>query len=392
MPLAHPEQAAIVSSPRIFNDLAAPPEHGEPPEDIAADKQGRRRRERHGRVHRDDRQARRWCWPRSACRAAAGQHRRRPGTARARRPPPTAPRCAPRLPAIDRGHDAGRRRPAGGPPRAPPSATTSPSIRRSAWPAAPAAATGCCSTSAIRRIRRASTRWPTPTSPTGTRPRSTTTAPRSSSPTSGAAAASPSAAPPTSASGARTRSSRWPTGKLQFQSYYKMPAPQTPEENCVAHNGSLIPIPGRDVMVQAWYQGGISVFDWTDAAHPKEIAFFDRGPVDSTRMASGGSWSVYWYNGVIVSSEIARGLDIFELTPSALHLAERDRRGEVGAPRLPQHPGAAEVGLAAELRAGAGVRRSARAVARGSRRAGSPRCGRRWPARRRPRAARGARR
>ena len=104
---------------------------------------------------------------------------------------------------------------------------------------------------------------------------------------------------------------------MQFQSYYKLPAPQTPQENCVAHNGSLIPIPGRDVMVQAWYQGGISVFDWTDAAHPKEIAFFDRGPVDSTRMASGGSWSVYWYNGVIVSSEIARGLDIFELTPSA---------------------------------------------------------------------------
>ena len=89
------------------------------------------------------------------------------------------------------------------------------------------------------------------------------------------------------------------------------------QENCVAHNGSLIPIPGRDVMVQAWYQGGISVFDWTDAAHPKEIAFFDRGPVDSTQMAMGGSWSVYWYNGVIVSSEIARGLDIFELTPSA---------------------------------------------------------------------------
>jgi hypothetical protein len=104
--------------------------------------------------------------------------------------------------------------------------------------------------------------------------------------------------------------------KMQFQSYYKMPAPQTPQENCVAHNGSLIPIPGRDVMVQAWYQGGISVFDWTDAAHPKEIAFFDRGPVDSTRLASGGSWSVYWYNGVMVSSEISRGLDIFELTRS----------------------------------------------------------------------------
>ncbi len=106
--------------------------------------------------------------------------------------------------------------------------------------------------------------------------------------------------------------------KMQFQSYYKLPAPQTPQENCVAHNGSMIPIPGRDVMVQAWYQGGISVFDWTDAAHPKEVAFFDRGPVDSTRMQSGGSWSVYWYNGVMVSSEISRGLDIFELTPSGL--------------------------------------------------------------------------
>jgi hypothetical protein len=107
-------------------------------------------------------------------------------------------------------------------------------------------------------------------------------------------------------------------GKMQFQNYYKMPAAQTQFENCVAHNGSLIPIPGRDVMVQAWYQGGISVFDWTDPQHPREIAFFDRGPADSTRMAAGGSWSAYWYNGNIVSSEIARGLDIFELTASPL--------------------------------------------------------------------------
>jgi hypothetical protein len=106
--------------------------------------------------------------------------------------------------------------------------------------------------------------------------------------------------------------------QMEFQSYYKLSAPQTPEENCVAHNGSLIPIPGRDVMVQAWYQGGISVFDWTDPGSPVEIGFHDRGPVDPTRMRMGGSWSVYWYNGVIVSSEIARGLDIFELTPSAL--------------------------------------------------------------------------
>ena len=105
--------------------------------------------------------------------------------------------------------------------------------------------------------------------------------------------------------------------KMQFHSYYKMPAPQTKFENCVAHNGSLVPIPGRDVMIQSWYQGGLSLFDWTDVDHPKEIAFFDRGPVDSTRMGNGGSWSVYWYNGVMVSSEISRGLDIVELTPSA---------------------------------------------------------------------------
>ncbi len=104
--------------------------------------------------------------------------------------------------------------------------------------------------------------------------------------------------------------------KMVFQSYYKMPAAQTAQENCVAHNGSLIPIPGRDVMVQAFYQGGITVFDWTDIKNPVEIAFFDRGPINAERMESGGSWSVYYYNGVIVSSEIARGLDIFELQPS----------------------------------------------------------------------------
>ena len=101
--------------------------------------------------------------------------------------------------------------------------------------------------------------------------------------------------------------------KLKFHSYYKLPAAQTVFENCVAHNGSLIPVPGREIMVQSWYQGGVSVFDWTDIDHPKEIAYFDRGPVDGTRMAMGGSWSAYWYNGVIVSSKIARGLDIYEL-------------------------------------------------------------------------------
>jgi hypothetical protein len=106
--------------------------------------------------------------------------------------------------------------------------------------------------------------------------------------------------------------------KLTFHSYYKLPAAQSSLENCVAHNGSLVPIPGRDIMVQSWYQGGLSVFDWTDIDHPKEIAYYDRGPVDGTRMAMGGTWSAYWYNGVIVSSEIARGLDIYELVPSGL--------------------------------------------------------------------------
>jgi hypothetical protein len=104
--------------------------------------------------------------------------------------------------------------------------------------------------------------------------------------------------------------------QLQFQSYYKLPAVQTPTENCVAHNGSLIPIPGRDVMVQAWYQGGLSVFDWTDPKHPKEIAYFDRGPLDAEKLDLGGYWSTYWYNGFIYGSEITRGLDVFELQPS----------------------------------------------------------------------------
>jgi hypothetical protein len=104
--------------------------------------------------------------------------------------------------------------------------------------------------------------------------------------------------------------------KLQFRGYYKMPAPQSDLENCVAHNGSIIPVPGRDIMVQAWYQGGLSAFDFTDSAHPVEIAYFDRGPIDPAKLVIGGYWSTYWYNGRIYASEIARGLDIFRLTPS----------------------------------------------------------------------------
>jgi hypothetical protein len=104
--------------------------------------------------------------------------------------------------------------------------------------------------------------------------------------------------------------------KLTLSSYYKMPAPQTEFENCVAHNGSLVPIPGRDILVQAWYQGGISIVDFTDATHPFEIAYFDRGPVDGAKRAMGGQWSTYWYNGYIYGSEIARGVDVFRLVPN----------------------------------------------------------------------------
>ena len=104
--------------------------------------------------------------------------------------------------------------------------------------------------------------------------------------------------------------------KLTFASYYKLPAAQSDTENCVAHNGSLIPVPGRDIEVQAWYQGGISVMDFTDASHPFEIAYFDRGPIDPNMLVLGGDWSAYWYNGAIYGSEIARGLDVFELTPT----------------------------------------------------------------------------
>jgi uncharacterized protein (DUF305 family) len=106
-------------------------------------------------------------------------------------------------------------------------------------------------------------------------------------------------------------------GKLVYRSHFKMPAPQVDEENCVAHNGSIIPVPGRDIMVQSWYQGGISVWDFTDSAAPVEIAYFDRGPVDAEELAMGGYWSSYWYDGRIYATEIARGLDVFTLAPSA---------------------------------------------------------------------------
>ena len=111
--------------------------------------------------------------------------------------------------------------------------------------------------------------------------------------------------------------------KLVFRSYYKLPVPQTEQENCVAHNGSLIPVPGRDIKVQGWYQGGISVFDFTDSANPVEIAYFDRGPVNPKQLVTAGYWSAYWYNGHVYGSEIARGIDIFRLVPTD-HLSQAE--------------------------------------------------------------------
>jgi uncharacterized protein (DUF305 family) len=106
-------------------------------------------------------------------------------------------------------------------------------------------------------------------------------------------------------------------GKLRFKGHYKLPAPQTDQENCVAHNGSIVPVPGRDIFVQAWYQGGISVSDFTNSTRPTEIAYFDRGPIDAKHMLLGGFWSAYYYHGRIYGTEIMRGLDVLALTPSA---------------------------------------------------------------------------
>jgi len=123
-------------------------------------------------------------------------------------------------------------------------------------------------------------------------------------------------------------------GKLSFESLYKLPAPQSDKENCVAHNGSIIPVPGRDIFVQAWYQGGISVIDFTDPSNPFEIAYFDRGPVDKQQLITGGYWSAYWYDGRIYGTEIARGLDVFALEPSEFLTAE-----EIAAAEAAQYPG-----------------------------------------------------
>jgi hypothetical protein len=122
--------------------------------------------------------------------------------------------------------------------------------------------------------------------------------------------------------------------KLAYRGTYKLPAAQTENENCVAHNGSIVPVPGRDIFVQAWYQGGLSVIDFSDSAKPVEIAYFDRGPISDKAEVLGGYWSTYWYGGRIYGTEIARGLDVFELKPSP-HLTAN----EIAAARLADQGG-----------------------------------------------------
>ena len=114
-------------------------------------------------------------------------------------------------------------------------------------------------------------------------------------------------------------------GELEFRSYYKMPRTQSNTENCVAHNGSLVPVPGRDIMVQAWYQGGISVFDFTDSRNPQELGWFDRGPLSKQRLVLGGSWSAYWYNGYIYSNDIQQGFDVLEMDDPLVNPAKQHR-------------------------------------------------------------------
>ena len=128
-------------------------------------------------------------------------------------------------------------------------------------------------------------------------------------------------------------------GQLEFRSYYKLPIGQTSQENCVSHLPSLVPVPGRDIITQAWYQGGVSVVDFTDAANPKEIAFYDRGPISATALVLGGLWSTYYYNGAIYGSEIARGFDVWGLTPNdELSANEIEAASEIEFDRLtPQH-------------------------------------------------------
>jgi hypothetical protein len=314
VPLAHPEQAAIVSSPRIFNDLVAPPRHGEAPEDIARAAEAAKAARARGLFTVPLMGMEQILPPRMTAPMLDSVVTARGGTGPATAADSAAlqaalPGIIARMFGLDEPGQAGPR----------PGPTQCHDI--TVFPAIGLAGGACEGYGLLLDIR-------DPANPVRIAAAADSNFSYWHSATFNNDGTKLLFSDEWGGGGApkcrATDPMEWGAnaiftvvnGKLEFQSYYKMPAAQTPEENCVAHNGSLIPIPGRDVMVQAWYQGGLSVFDWTDAARPKEIAFFDRGPVNPDRMVMGGSWSVYWYNGVIVSSEIARGLDILELEPS----------------------------------------------------------------------------
>ena len=315
VPLAHPEQAAIVSSPRIFNDLVAPPRHGEAPEDIAAARRAVATARANGgfvaTVQGNDRIFRSgFINPLLDSIVKARNGTGAPTAADSAALRTALPGIAARL--------FGQRRGGGNGPRPGPTQCHDITV----YPAVGLAGGACEGYGFLLDIR-------DPAHPVRIDAASDSNFSYWHSATFNNDGTKVLFSDEWGGGGQpkcrATDKREWGADaiftivnrKMDFQNYYKLPAAQTSQENCVAHNGSLIPIPGRDVMVQAWYQGGISVFDWTDPRRPKEIAFFDRGPVDSTRMRMGGSWSAYWYNGHIVSSEIARGLDIFGLLPSA---------------------------------------------------------------------------
>jgi hypothetical protein len=313
VPLAHPEQAAIVSSPRIFNDLVAPPEHGEAPNDIAESKKAAAEARAKG-GYTAEIQGQEYVLPSQMINPMLDSIAKSHGATVPSAADSAALRAA--LPAMITARF-------GGPP-APGAVRPGPTQCHdiTVYPAIGLAGGACGGYGLLLDIKDVAnpkriaavadsnfSYWHSATfNNDGTKILFSDEWGGGGQPKCRA-----SDKPEWGADAIFTLVDR----KMVFQSYYKMPAAQTKYENCVAHNGSLIPIPNRDVMVQAWYQGGISVFDWTDAKNPKEIGFFDRGPVDSTEMGNGGSWSVYWYNGLMISSEIGRGLDIFELLPSA---------------------------------------------------------------------------
>jgi hypothetical protein len=333
VPLAHPEQAAIVSSPRIFNDLTAPVRHGESPEDVVAAQKALAEAKAKGQYTAMIFGAERPLPPRMTDAMLDSIVKARGGTGAPTKADSAALRTA--LPGIIASMIGPQ--PSGNAPRPGPTQCHDITV----YPAIGLAGGACEGYGFLLDIRDPAhpvrvaavadsnfSYWHSATfNNSGTKvlfsdewggggqPKCRRTDKREWGADAIFTLVNANGTPVLVRDGAVLPVNP-ETESMQFQSYYKLPAPQTAQENCVAHNGSLIPIPARDVMVQAWYQGGISVFDWTDPRHPREIAFFDRGPVDSARMAMGGSWSAYWYNGNIVSSEIARGLDIFELLPS----------------------------------------------------------------------------